>query len=362
MSDYKPLTQEQARQLARAEYNRQAKASVAHENPVVYFVAGQSGAGKSQASDVLKGELHNDVIHIDVDRVRLLIPDARNFPADTTQKDCQKIVAHLQRLAIAGQRNIIEEGIFKTHGVFSERAEKMRGQGYRAEVIGIATHRESSRFAVLFRREKLRDEGKPPRDVPEAVQDAAYEGYRYNMLCDIAELSRVRVVNRDGHLLYDSVGAGRCHSVAEAMEKGGNLSDQQIVALADDWQALQKMCEDKRLADTEMARVHESRARFEAFAGTEKHLRAQAGFAPRHDINKNQAEMHVAATERIAANLDAMKQNPALAKHPPEALEKLAYWRGIVQETVKQEPSSAQDVALAKFDKAAENPALLARL
>ncbi|MDR3298805.1 MAG: hypothetical protein LBU43_02080 [Candidatus Accumulibacter sp.] len=72
--------------------------------------------------------------------------------------------------------------------------------------------------------------------------------------------------------------------------------------------------------------------------------------------------MHVAATERSAANLAALKQNPALAKYPPESLEKLAYWRGIAQESVKQAPPAARDAALAKFDKAAEAPAFLARL
>jgi chloramphenicol 3-O-phosphotransferase len=272
MPDYKPLTQERARQIARIEYSRQADTSTAHGNPIVYFVAGQPGAGKSQASDMVKNELHDDVIHIDVDRVRLLIPDAKNFPADTTQKDCQKIVAHLQRLAIAGQRNIIEEGTFRNPGVFSERAEKMRVQGYRVEVIGVATHRESSRIAVLFRREELRNAGKLPRDVPEAVQDAVYEGYRYNMLHDTGKLSRVRVVNRGGDLLYDSIGAGRYHSVAEALEKGGNLSDGRIAGLARDWQALQMACEGKGLADTEMARVYESRAKFEAFAENTREL------------------------------------------------------------------------------------------
>jgi hypothetical protein len=89
---------------------------------------------------------------------------------------------------------------------------------------------------------------------------------------------------------------------------------------------------------------------------------AESKQAPRHDLSKNQAQMHVAATGRSAANLEALKQNPALAKYPPKALEKLAYWRGIVQERAKQEPPAAQDATLARFDKAAENPALLERL
>jgi hypothetical protein len=72
--------------------------------------------------------------------------------------------------------------------------------------------------------------------------------------------------------------------------------------------------------------------------------------------------MHVAATERIAENVEALKKNPALADKSPESLEKLAYWRGILQEDVKREPQAAQDAAVAKFDKAAENPVFLERL
>jgi hypothetical protein len=35
-------------------------------------------------------------------------------------------------------------------------------------------------------------------------------------------------------------------------------------------------------------------------------------------FNKNQAQMRVAATGWSAANLYALKQNPALAKHSPQ--------------------------------------------
>jgi cell filamentation protein len=36
--------------------------------------------------------------------------------------------------------------------------------------------------------------------------------------------------------------------------------------------------------------------------------------APRHDLNKNQAQMHVAATERVGENIEALKKNPAFLK------------------------------------------------
>jgi phage/plasmid primase-like uncharacterized protein len=84
--------------------------------------------------------------------------------------------------------------------------------------------------------------------------------------------------------------------------------------------------------------------------------------APRHDMNKNQALMHVAATERQAENVEALKRNPALAGRSAQALEKLAYYRGILQEDVKRASPEAQQAALAKFDRAAENPAFVERL
>jgi len=88
----------------------------------------------------------------------------------------------------------------------------------------------------------------------------------------------------------------------------------------------------------------------------------ESRYAPRHDLNKNQAQMHATATACMAMNLEELKKNPALANRTPEALEKLAFWRGIVQEMTKHDLKPAQDEALTKYDKAAENPDFLERL
>ncbi|MDR2207463.1 MAG: hypothetical protein LBE22_00590 [Azoarcus sp.] len=85
-------------------------------------------------------------------------------------------------------------------------------------------------------------------------------------------------------------------------------------------------------------------------------------YAPRHDLNKNQPQLHTVATSSVTANLEELKKNPALADRTPEALEKLAYWRGIVQEMTKLEPENAQTEAISKYDKAAENPDFLEQL
>jgi hypothetical protein len=89
---------------------------------------------------------------------------------------------------------------------------------------------------------------------------------------------------------------------------------------------------------------------------------AQIKIAPRHDLNKNQAQMHVVGTERLAENIEALKKNPALADRTAEALEKLAYWRGMLHEDFKNHPQAEKEAVLAEFDKAAEDPAIFARL
>lgn len=84
--------------------------------------------------------------------------------------------------------------------------------------------------------------------------------------------------------------------------------------------------------------------------------------APRHDLNKNQAAMHVEASKFIATNMQALQKRPGMADKSVEDLTKLAYWRGIVTEQNKLQPKPVQDEALARFDKQAVDPQFLKRL
>jgi hypothetical protein len=84
--------------------------------------------------------------------------------------------------------------------------------------------------------------------------------------------------------------------------------------------------------------------------------------APRHDLNKNQAAMHVEASKFIATNMQALQKQPGMADKSVEDLTKLAYWRGIVAEENKLQPKPVQDEAIARFDKQAVDPQFLKRL
>lgn len=98
------------------------------------------------------------------------------------------------------------------------------------------------------------------------------------------------------------------------------------------------------------------------FSGMARPARDQGLYAPRHDLDKNPAQIHVNAMGRLAENLGALKQNPALSRMPAETLEKMAYFRGIAQEGQRYESPEAQHAALSRFDKALEDPAFVERL
>lgn len=93
-----------------------------------------------------------------------------------------------------------------------------------------------------------------------------------------------------------------------------------------------------------------------------KQKQKPASLAPRHDLNKNQAAMHVEAIQALAENIQALQKNSALANKSVEELTKLAYWRGVVIEENKLQPKITQDEALARFDKQAQDPQFLKRI
>jgi hypothetical protein len=84
--------------------------------------------------------------------------------------------------------------------------------------------------------------------------------------------------------------------------------------------------------------------------------------APRHDLNKNQAVMHVEASKNVTTNMEALRKQPGMLDKSVEDLTRLAYLRGIVSEENKLQPKPVQDEALARFDKQAIDPQFLKRV
>lgn len=84
--------------------------------------------------------------------------------------------------------------------------------------------------------------------------------------------------------------------------------------------------------------------------------------APRHDLNKNQAVLHAEATKNLTTNLRELSEKPAFKDRAPDEMARLAYWRGIVREENRDQPSSVRDEVMARFDRKAEDPQFAAKL
>jgi hypothetical protein len=337
MFNYIPISEEKIKTIANKYYSRQLDSADRQDIPTLVLIGGQPGAGKTAAANVAMEYLDKKggFIHIDADAFHAKIKELKEFDkkditASQTHNDCKKIAACVRELAVDGCRNVLEEGLFRHPDDLSKRADQFHKMGYRCEVIGVATSRELSRFGVLERREGFRDVHGYVRDVPEAKQDAAYEGFTENLLKGASSFDRVRVINRGGDMLYDSGGGGRYKSVHEALEEGRKLHDGQIAALAKQWADLRDECVKKGIPADELARVDEGTRLFEEFKGAERH---RYGMWNLEEYGK------------------VLASDPRYAGHTDEELAKAAFYRGVSEKNQafegKTPDIAAIDAALA---------------
>jgi predicted ABC-type ATPase len=337
MSDYTPLTDDEVAFVLKSVWARQSLRTDRQDQPILILVGGQPGAGKTAATNWAKHGLSRTggFVHIDTDAFHANVEEIRKevFTSPQTHEDCKKIAVRLRELAMESGRNVLEEGVFRQAGILEERLETARRLGYRCELVGVATSREVSRLSVLERRESFREYYGFIRDVPEKKQEQGFAGFTENIVKSANKYDRVRIVNRDGELLYDSAGRGKYRSVAESLKEGRKLTDAQIAKLSERWDALLKACIEKNIPPDQLERVHDSRAQFEAFKSGEKHLHGK--------IN-------------ILQNAHVLARDPRFILHSDKELEKAAYYRGVCEKDYlfrgKEPDFASVDTLLSKRD------------
>ena len=114
---------------------------------------------------------------------------------------------------------------------------------------------------------------------------------------------------------------------------------------------------EKDLAELEKMRQERSTNSIQPLQERQKE-RAQEreATAPRHDLNKNQAQMGVAMKTTAHEHLEAVKKIPGLEGKSFEHLNEIARMRALVAERDKLRPPAEQAETLARFDKMATDP------
>ena len=244
MAEYQPLTDSEVRDTATAYFTeRQSKASN-QEHPTIVLVGGQPGAGKSAAAAVVKSDLsmRGGYIHVDADRMRERIRVGDSKPtSEQTQADAGRLVTTLRDQAIQSRRNIVEEGTFRSPEGAGKFVRGLQERGYKVELFAVATPREESLLGIYQRHELQHAAGGAnPRFVSEKYHDEAMQGFESTLARAAAQLDRVRVADRSGAVLYDSVIQGNQHRNAlEALATGRKLTDTKLAEVTNAWDAVE---------------------------------------------------------------------------------------------------------------------------
>ena len=238
---YKPLTDESVAAITSSYFAQRAARSSAQDQPRVVLVGGQPGAGKSAGGELVRDELkaQGGFVHVDADRMRERIPlGTARLPSSETQADAGRLANALRLMAIEARRNIVEEGTFRNPQSVQRFVDRLQEQGYKVEMVVVATSREESLLGIYQRHERQHQVGNPnPRFVTEDYHDAAMQGFDATVSQVAHQLDRLPIINRGGQLLYDSQRQPR-DDAALALQAAREIPAARRAMLADGWAAV----------------------------------------------------------------------------------------------------------------------------
>lgn len=308
---YKSLTDEKIREIAESEFVRQSKTAYTVTFPKYVAVAGQAGAGKTAASQMVRDELRGKggSIHLDTDVMREVLPlNGKKPPAEETQRDAGKIVDELRAMALKNKLNIVEEGTFRDSKWVSTLIEDRKVQGYDVELMAVATPPQQSLASVYVRHETEHKAGiENPRMVPESFHKMSVDGFNETVKNNAEDFNRARVITRTGEILFDSNEPTIYKTAIEAVEKGQKPTDQHLITISKSWQAALESASNR---DTNPNYVK----------AIEKHM---------NDIEDQKKErIHEHALSNVSKNLETLTQDPRFKSHTSDELLKVSYFRG----------------------------------
>jgi hypothetical protein len=263
---YEYLSDDQIRKISEKYFLGRKEKSQAQKEPVIVFVGAQPGAGKTAIANRIRRELiaRGGYIHVDADRMREEIPIGEAKPTSgETQADAGRLANVVRALAIDGRRNVIEEGTLRSPGVMGAVASMAHGRGYRAELVALAVHREESLLGVYERFEKQHlNPALNPRFVSEDYHDGAFAGFTENVVKDADKFDRIRVVNRDGQMLFDSAAPENGYpSANEALRQGRELTPERRSTIFAGWKEVKKLAEAREAPCEYLDRIETHRCR-----------------------------------------------------------------------------------------------------
>ena len=189
-------------------WNEKGKNLKKKENPIVYFLGGQSGAGKSK----LKDRIGKENLVIDVDEFRKYHPNYFGLykkygkeSAKYTHNFASAVADELVKKSIENKVDVIVDGTLKSIKTPKERAEEYKKNGYSLEINIVVVKPEKSFLSNLMRYEELVEEKKIPRLAPKEIHDECVKNFPITVseLYKLKIFDDIKLYDRDKNCIYD---------------------------------------------------------------------------------------------------------------------------------------------------------------
>ena len=171
------------------------------ENPKVFLLGGQPGAGKSGLENAIN--IENEYISISGDDYREYHPKFEELnirygkeSSKYTQQWAGEITERLIKELGKEKYNLIIEGTLRTSELPLKEAYRFKKNGYEVELNIIVVKPEKSYLGTLLRYEQMITKGKTPRMTPKEHHDLVVNSIGNN-------LEIIYNFDRENHLLYN---------------------------------------------------------------------------------------------------------------------------------------------------------------
>lgn len=180
------------------------------DNPKVFLLGGQPGAGKTGLENMINK--HSEYISISGDDFREYHPlfeelnekygkDSSKYTQQWAGEMTEKIIKELKD----NKYNLIIEGTLRTAELPLKEATRFKEVGYEVELCVVAVKPEKSRLGTLERYETMLKRGKTPRMTPKEHHDLVVNNIPDNLdvLYKSGKFDNIRLFNRDNECLYN---------------------------------------------------------------------------------------------------------------------------------------------------------------
>ena len=233
------------------------------ENPKVFLLGGQPGAGKSGLENAIN--IENEYISISGDDYREYHPKFEELnirygkeSSKYTQQWAGEITERLIKELGKEKYNLIIEGTLRTSELPLKEAYRFKKNGYEVELNIIVVKPEKSYLGTLLRYEQMITKGKTPRMTPKEHHDLVVNsiGNNLEIIYNSKVFDNIKLFDRENHLLYnykESPGINPKDIIDKEFKR--KWEKEELNEYKKDWKNLFKMLEERKATLNEVESI-----------------------------------------------------------------------------------------------------------